>query len=263
MLLDAAERSSARQRFSSDSWDRLGSFPSAPGSLEPVTTSLMSPPVADVLDRLFADAARTRAEFHGRRPDGPRGGRGGERGPRPPHRDEREFFARAKHLHLAVSRNTGTLLYLLARNLRARAVVEFGTSFGVSLIHLAAAVRDNGGGTVIGTEYEPGKVAAARRAVREAGLADVVDIREGDAAHTLTVDLPDQVDLLFLDGAKGMYRDVLTRLEPRLRPGALVVADNAGRADGYLEHVRTDPGYLSTGFLDEDIEISWRVRSPE
>jgi predicted O-methyltransferase YrrM len=54
--------------------------------------------------------------------------------------DSREFFAAAKDVHLAVSRKTGTLLYILARSHRARTVVEFGTSFGVSTICLAAAV---------------------------------------------------------------------------------------------------------------------------
>ena len=71
---------------------------------------------------------------------------------------------------MAVSPRSGTLLYMLARTRRARAVVEFGTSFGISMLHLAAAVKDNGGGTVIGTEYEPAKVDATRRSVEAAGL---------------------------------------------------------------------------------------------
>lgn len=218
-------------------------------------TSLTSAPVAGVLDRLFSDAARSHAGLGGR-------GRGRPPGDRRPHRAEenpREFFARAKHLYMAVSPETGTLLYVLARTHRARTVVEFGTSFGVSLIHLAAAVRDNGGGTVIGTEFEPTKVAATRSSVEAAGLADVVDIREGDALETLGRDLPGEIDLVFLDGAKSMYLDVLGLLEPRLRPGALVVADNASRGADYLDYVRTSGRYVSTGFASEDVEISLRV----
>ena len=53
---------------------------------------------------------------------------------------------------------------------------------------------------MIGTEYEPGKVEATRRVVEEAGLAGMVDVREGDARETLRENLPDAVDLLFLDG---------------------------------------------------------------
>ena len=60
-----------------------------------------------------------------------------------------------------------------------------------------------------------------------AGLADLVEIRTGDALETLAADLPEVIDLVLLDGAKRLYPKVLSLLEPRLRPGALVVADNA------------------------------------
>ena len=67
------------------------------------------------------------------------------------------FYSRAKDAHLAVSRETGTLLYMLARAINARTIIEFGTSFGVSTLHLAAALRDNGGGKLITSEFEPTK----------------------------------------------------------------------------------------------------------
>jgi predicted O-methyltransferase YrrM len=212
-------------------------------------TSMTAPPVADVLEQLFRDAARTRAAFREQR-------RGGE-GPVGPERRSREFFARAKDVHMAVSRRTGTLLYMLARTRGARSVVEFGTSFGVSLLHLAAAVKDNGGGTVIGTEFEPGKVDGARRAVEAAGLSEFAEIRAGDALETLRQG-PDRIDLLFLDGAKGMYREVLSMLEPRLAPGALVVADNASRAPEFLDHVRSGGPYLSAD-VGGDVEVALLV----
>ena len=123
-------------------------------------------------------------------------------------------------------------------------------------------MKDNGGGIVVGTEFEPTKVAATRRSVEAARLADVVDVREGDAVETLRKDLPDAVDLLFLDGAKSMYLDVLDLLEPRLGPGALVVADNASRGTGNLDRVRTSARYLSTGFESEDVEISMVLPGP-
>jgi|tagenome__1003787_1003787.scaffolds.fasta_scaffold20851455_2 predicted O-methyltransferase YrrM len=214
-------------------------------------TSLTSEPLAGVIEQLFRDAARTRAVHRDRmgdRPGGPRGGQGD------PQRDSREFFARAKDLHLAVSPRTGTLLYMLART-RARAVVEFGTSFGVSILHLAAAVKDNGGGVVIGTEFEPGKVAATRRSVEAADLGDIVEIREGDARETPARGLPDAIDLVFLDRAKDMYVGVLQMLEPGLAPGALVVADNADHGAGYLDHVRSCGRYLSAD-VGGNVEVS-------
>lgn len=224
-------------------------------------TSLTTPPVADVLEQLFRDAARTHAAFRDRAGGDRRGERPlGHRGPgRPdgPPRDSREFFARAKDLHMAVSPRTGTLLYMLTRTRRARSVVEFGTSFGVSILHLAAAVKDNGGGTVVGTEFEPGKVEGARRAVEAAGLTAFVDIRAGDALETLQQG-PVDIDLVFLDGAKELYHPVLALLEPRLAPGALVVADNASRAPDHLDHVRSSGAYLSAD-VGGDVEVSLRA----
>ena len=91
------------------------------------------------------------------------------------------FYSRAKDVHLAVSRETGRLLYMLARATNARAMIEFGTSFGISTLHLAAALRDNGGGKLITTEFEATKIALARANIAASGLADLAEVREGDA----------------------------------------------------------------------------------
>jgi len=167
-----------------------------------------------------------------------------------------DLYGRMKDLWLPVSEKTGTLLYMLARGSGARSIVEFGTSFGISTLHLAAALRDNGGGRLITTEFEPSKVARARQHIEAGGLADLVEIREGDALKTLAADLPQAIDLVLLDGAKAIYPEVLGLLEPRLKPGAIVVADNADMCPEYLQRVR-DPaqGYLSLPF-DEDVELS-------
>ena len=170
-----------------------------------------------------------------------------------------DFYSRMKDLWLPVSRKTGELLYMLARSSGARTIVEFGTSFGLSTLCLAAALRDNGGGRLITSEFEPSKVARARQNLTEAGLIDLVEIREGDALQTLGTDLPESIDLLLLDGAKALYPEILSLLESRLRPGALVVADDADYCPDYVDHVRsTSGGYLSTPFAD-DIEVSMRT----
>ncbi|WP_175922623.1 O-methyltransferase [Burkholderia latens] len=173
--------------------------------------------------------------------------------------DYAEFYGRLKDYPLAVSRETGTLLYMLARGCGARSIVEFGTSFGISTLHLAAALRDNGGGRVITSEFEASKVARARANLTAAGLADLVEIREGDALRTLAADLPDTVDLLLLDGAKALYPEILAQAEPHLRPGAFVVADNAEYSPEYLAYVRAPRnGYLSVPF-GGDVELSMRI----
>ncbi len=131
-----------------------------------------------------------------------------------------------KDAFIPVEPAAGRFLYVVARAIGARRIVEFGTSFGISTIYLAAAVRDNGGGEVIGTELEPSKRARALANLAEAGLADIVDVRLGDAMQTLARDVAEPVDLLFLDGWKDLYIEVLELVTPRLRPGALVLADN-------------------------------------
>src|SRR5580698_10341110 len=173
--------------------------------------------------------------------------------------DYGELYGRMKDLPLAVSRETGALLYMLARRTRARTIVEFGTSFGISTLHLAAALRDNGGGRLVTSEFEPSKASRAKHNLAAGGLIDLVEIREGDALQTLSVDLPDTIDLLLLDGAKSLYPEILSLVESRLRPGAVIVADNADHSPDYLALVRSPAkGYMSTPFAD-DVELSMRM----
>lgn len=170
-----------------------------------------------------------------------------------------DFYHRLKDLWLPISPETGTLLYMLARSSNAHNIIEFGTSFGISTLYLAAALRDNGGGRLIGSEFEPSKIEQARGHIAEGGFDDLVEIREGDALKTLATDLPDTIDLVLLDGAKALYSDVLTLVESRLRPGAMIVADNADHSPDYLARVRSsDSGYLSVPFAS-DIELSMRM----
>jgi predicted O-methyltransferase YrrM len=219
-------------------------------------TTLTTTPLAPLLDRLFEDAgARSPAANPAMAALSPE-----ERSRLMRSRtDYLDFYARMKDLPLAVSRETGALLYMLARGCSARTIVEFGTSFGISTLHLAAALRDNGGGRLITSEFEPSKVARARDNLRAGGLLDLVEIREGEALQTLSTDLPDTIDLLLLDGAKALYPEILSLVESRLRPGAFIVADNADYSPDYLAHVRTPAnGYMSTPF-GEDVELSMRI----
>jgi len=219
--------------------------------------TLLNAPLAPLLTRLFAEAetadARIRTQL-AQSSDAERAAFMSRA-----QTDYRGFYALAKDLFLPVSPNTGRLLYLLARATRARSIVEFGTSFGLSTLHLAAALKDNGGGRVIGSEFEAEKVLRARENLALAGLSEFAEIREGDATETLARDLPERVDLLLLDGAKVLYPRVLSLVEPRLGPGALVLADNADHNPEFLAYVRNPAhGYLAVPFA-EDVELLMRL----
>jgi predicted O-methyltransferase YrrM len=178
--------------------------------------------------------------------------------------EERASYHTLYHGHaahfLAVSKAYGRFLYAIARTRKATRIVEFGTSMGLSTIYLAAALRDNGGGQLIGSELEPTKVARARANLDAAGLADLVEIREGDALETLK-DVGGEVDVLLIDGAWSLYLPVLKLIEPRLAPGATVLGENAFAHD-YLDYVRTPAnGYLSQPLaIDEGRGNEFTVR---
>ncbi|GAB3255796.1 O-methyltransferase [Kineosporia babensis] len=164
--------------------------------------------------------------------------------------------------YMPVSRSGCHLLYALARASRPEVIVEFGASYGLSTLHLAAAVADNGTGHVYTTEMSAVKIAALQESLRRSGLDDVVTILPGDALETLkTVDGP--IGMILLDGWKDLCLPVLRMLEKDLKPGALVIADDTtfeSMAD-YLAYVQeAENGYVSVPFPVEDgMEISCRV----
>jgi predicted O-methyltransferase YrrM len=162
-------------------------------------------------------------------------------------KDYRAMYRGYANNFLNVSADFGRFLYMCARACKAKRIVEFGTSFGISTIHLACALRDGGGGHLIGSELEPTKAKRAKENLAAAGLADLVEIRVGDALETLKDGIDEDVDLVLLDGAFSLYLPVLKLLEPHLRDGALVVGENAfEQTPGYLDYVRNpQSGYLS------------------
>jgi predicted O-methyltransferase YrrM len=219
-----------------------------------VTNTLQDARVATALDRMYTESTEQFARL----------------------RENRDVFERVANasaqeradalsdFYLPVTPEAGRLLYALVRATRPSTVVEFGMSLGISAIHLASAVRDNGSGRVVTTELSAAKVAAAKKTFAETGLDDLITVLEGDALTTLAdVDTP--VEFVLLDGWKELYLRVTKLLEPRLTAGALIIADNTSMDDTrpYLDHVR-DPGngYVSVHFPVRDadsMEISCRA----
>jgi predicted O-methyltransferase YrrM len=219
------------------------------------SSTLDSPPVAAVLDRIHAAAAAEDEQARQRVQ-----AREAALGHRLAQAQRYELYGEAP---LAVKSEVGRLLYLLALGTPGRRVVEFGASHGASTVYLAAALRDSGGGVLITTERHPGKAETLARNLIDAGLDDLVEVRGGDALQALGK-LAGPVDLLFLDGSNDLYLQVLKLVEPCLCRNALVVADlSADDPDllPYLDYVRNaDSEYVSVEVpLAAGVELSARM----
>jgi predicted O-methyltransferase YrrM len=217
-----------------------------------MSSTLQSRRVAEALDRMYTEAREQMPALRGSRID------------MSPARTAQERADAMSDFYIPVTPEAGRLLYSLVRAARPATIVEFGMSFGISALHLASAVRDNGSGRVVTTELSAAKIAAAKQTFAETGLDDVITVLEGDALSTLA-GLDGTVDFVLLDGWKELYLPVLKLLETQLSPGTLVVADNTEMADArpYLDYVRSsENGYVSVNFAareSDSMEISCYV----
>ncbi len=175
--------------------------------------------------------------------------------------DETHAFFRDKMV--ALEKDKAEYCYALCRALGAKRVVEAGTSFGVSTLYLAAAVRDNGGGTVIATEYEPSKAKVARANFAAAGLSEYIDLREGDLAQTLKV-IGGPVDFMLLDIWTDAVMPAVRNVSPHLRVGAIIIADNTIQARGgyadYFDYIADPKNRLRTMTLPFEGGLEMTVR---
>lgn len=174
----------------------------------------------------------------------------------------RERAEIVKDLPLAIAPEVGQILYALVIASLPSLVVEFGGSMGFSTIHLASALRDLGAGSLITTELISEKADRLSENLAVAGLADVVEIRVGDALQTLS-DLDAAIDLLFLDGSNDLYVEVLELCEKRLAPRAIVIADlshDEPHHERYRDRVTSPTGaYTTTEIaLDAGLLVSAR-----
>jgi len=217
---------------------------------------LNSPQVSKLLDYLFAEAARNDPAAFERFDNAESKLSHPATGPL-----RAELM---RDIYMPVTPDVGRLLYILARNRRAKTIIEFGTSFGISGIHLAAALRDGGGGRLITSELNATKAARAKANFQAAGLDDLIEIRVGDAFETLKSDVGGPIDVVLLDGWKELYLPMLKFLEGRLSAGAIIIADDLDVEPNdiapYLDYVRSAKnGYVSVEFpIGDRLEVSLR-----
>ncbi len=148
---------------------------------------------------------------------------------------------------LNITPDTGRFLWILVRARRATRILEVGTSNAYSTIWLADAARETSG-RVTTLECDLDKIALARANLAEAGLAEYIDLLEGEAAKTL-IQLPGPFDVVFLDADRHQYLTYFELVFPKLVSGGLLVADNAvshaHELAAYLMRVKADPRLFS------------------
>jgi len=175
---------------------------------------------------------------------------------------EKEWLRRRDEFMLSVGHETGRLLNILAKGAGARRILELGSSYGYSTLWLAEAARKTGG-MVFSLEINSPKQESARATIARAGLDEHVKFFCGDALKTIT-SLDGPFDFVLLDLWKDLYVSCFDLFYPKLKPGAIVVADNMLRPEEYLpeavkyrRYVRSRPKITSVLLpIGSGIELS-------
>lgn len=160
--------------------------------------------------------------------------------------DELDALGKQRDDAWQIPRQEGELLHQIALASRAKLIVEIGTSYGFSGLFWGAALQSTGG-KLITIDASQKKFDSARQTFARAGLADVIEVRLGDARQVLqTISGP--IDIAFVDADKPATRDYFDLIWPKLRPGiggGSVLIDNATthRAElaDFVKHVRSLP----------------------
>ena len=165
---------------------------------------------------------------------------------------------------LAVSEEDGRFLRILVAARAAQSILEIGAASGYSGIWLGLGARESGG-HVVAIEYDPQRAREAADNVRQAGLADVVQVVHGDAFKEIPT-LRGSFDLVFLDAWKPDYKKFFDLVFPRLNAGGLFVAHNVvnkrSEMEPFLRTVQNHPRLFTTivSPSGEGMSVSYKLR---
>jgi len=163
---------------------------------------------------------------------------------------------------ISVSPAQGQMLFVLARSIGARRILELGTLAGYSTICMARALP--AGGKLVTLEMEPLHAAVARKNFARAGVAELIDIRLGPALETLSAmatERADPFDLVFIDADKVNYAAYFSAVLPLSRPGTLIIADNVIRKGAVVEEHSTDANVAGVRQFHDAVAREPRVRA--
>jgi predicted O-methyltransferase YrrM len=174
---------------------------------------------------------------------------------------------KTQHDFWNISRASANFLNMLIKISGAKRVLEVGTSNGYSGIWIAKALKETAGvrGRLITIEYSEQRIAMAQENFKKCGVDDIITIKQGSACEVLETldygathvnmqhDKPlkrtvyPEFDLAFIDANKSEYIKYFELIDPKLRSGGIIVADNitshAEKVAPFVEKIKSDPNY--------------------
>ena len=158
-----------------------------------------------------------------------------------------------------IGKDKGQVLVRIVQSENPQRILEIGTLVGYSAILMAKHLPE--GAKIVSVEVDKDAAESARENIKEAGLTGKIELIVGDARREIKK-LKEKFDVLFLDAAKEQYLEYLKLAEPKLKDGAIVVADNVkifkdDMAD-FLEYVRQSGRFRSEtiDFGQDAVEVS-------
>jgi caffeoyl-CoA O-methyltransferase len=161
----------------------------------------------------------------------------------------------------SVDPKLGRLLRILVEAVNAKNVVEIGTSYGHSALWISLGLQTTNG-KLITYEINPESASLARANFKRAGMGNIITVVVGDA-HEKVKTLKEPIDVLFLDADKPGFLDYLNKLLPLVRPGGLVLADNANNVSefpDFINAITTNQNLETIGLDMQGIGISLTLK---
>jgi predicted O-methyltransferase YrrM len=178
-----------------------------------------------------------------------------------------QFIKDFRRTGLNTAPGDAMMLRILVESSGAKRGVEVGSASGFGAINMGIAFERTGGHLTT-LEIDPGMVKQCRDNIQKMGLEQTVTCIEGDALQTLpTIDGP--IDFVFIDAVKSDYLKYFKLIEPKLKPGAVVVGDNVIRSaramKDFLDYMQTSPDYDTTIIRasmekNDGMSISYKIR---
>jgi predicted O-methyltransferase YrrM len=156
-----------------------------------------------------------------------------------------QFIKDFKRTSMDTTISDAMMLRILVESAKCKRGVEVGSNKGFGAMNMGIAFERTGG-HLFTLEIDPRLVKTCRANLETVGLEKTVTCIEGDALKTLPT-LEGEFDFVFLDALKRDYLKYLKLIEPKLKPGAVVVADNviqsANEMKDFLDYVQEGPNY--------------------